>query len=194
MFDDDKSVMKMIFLARALSVGTEKAIEEKEAEGHSKVERKERLPLDLNGSKQEDYEKAGFVFGDPINSIFRSVTFPEGWRVQRTGHAMWSDILDTRGFVRGNIFYKSYDEKAHTDLNRRLYLIPDYHEDTREFLGYHLECAMPKGQPAKSLAEFPASKGETTFYLGEGHAAGTKYLEENFPDYKDPGSYWDLEF
>lgn len=184
---------KIFYLMRVLSVGPEKAILEKEAEGHKKVAGYDRLPIDLNGTPAEHFVQLGFVLGERLNAHFLKAEFPKGWSVQPTSHPMWSDILDEKGFIRGAIFYKSsfYDEKAHTNLHCRVVYRPEWDENS-DFKGYEVFCKMPNKQE-KRLAFFDKSEGENSSKSGEGLANTKKYLEENYPEYTNPCAYWDLD-
>ena len=73
-------------------------------------------------------EQLGFVFGKNIDDLWVEVKAPPGWDLQYTDHAMWSNIVDDKGRVRAQQFYKAafYDRDAfyswrtryHVDIDR----------------------------------------------------------------------------
>lgn len=102
-----------------LVAATPGGIERQEAMGQAAfVGTKGSLPSEC---PRAALEKLGFVFGEPIDDLFISVTFPEGWRKEAADHSMWSYLLDSQGRRRGSIFYKAafYDRSAHMSLERR---------------------------------------------------------------------------
>lgn len=93
-------------------------IERQEAMGQAAfVGTKSSLPIEC---PRAELEALGFVFGEPIDDLFVSVTFPAGWSKKATDHSMWSDLLDDQGRKRGSIFYKAafYDRRAFMHLER----------------------------------------------------------------------------
>ena len=85
-----------------------------EAHGQSELVVSEVLPTD--GSDNECWAKMGVIFGEPVKGdpIFRQATLPKGWSKKRTGHSMWSDLVDEQGKKRAAIFYKAafYDRSS----------------------------------------------------------------------------------
>ena len=57
---------------------------------------------------------AGVTMGDNIDALFVRASLPDGWRMQKTEHHMWTDIVDGEGRKRGELFYKAsiYDRAA----------------------------------------------------------------------------------
>lgn len=88
----------------------------------------------------EDYKnklkKIGISVVDEENdgdNLFIKVKLPEKWKIERTDHHMWSNLLDEKGRRRASIFYKAvfYDREAFISFQRRFGLsfeIPDYDE------------------------------------------------------------------
>ena len=97
-----------------MSDGTPEKILEAEAAGQAElVERSNRLPRESNLSR--DYMKSlGIAFGDDVDELFVHVVLPEGWKIEPTGHSMWSNLMDADGEIRAEIFYKAafYDRRA----------------------------------------------------------------------------------
>ena len=69
---------------------------------------------------KEIYEKMGIkVIGESINDeLFYDVELPECWKIQPTGHSMWSNLLDKNKKIIAHIFYKAsfYDRGAFIDI------------------------------------------------------------------------------
>jgi hypothetical protein len=92
-----------------------------EAQGQREVVKATTIPTDMH-NKPEEFEALGFVLGavkadDPM---WREATLPDGWSREGSDHAMWSYIIDERGFRRCSIFYKAafYDRSAHIGIAR----------------------------------------------------------------------------
>ena len=73
-----------------------------------------RLPTKSNLPQSVVEERFGVVFHDAIDNLFTSVTLPDGWRIRETEHAMWTEVVDQKGEVKAEIFYKAaiYDQRA----------------------------------------------------------------------------------
>ena len=56
----------------------------------------------------------GVVYGEDVDDLFVNVTLPPSWQVNPTDHSMWSELVDSDGVVRAQIFYKAafYDRSA----------------------------------------------------------------------------------
>lgn len=99
---------------------TEAVIGAQERAGQIQLVHSDRLPTDLNGDDQADFEALGFTLGDPDpdDLLFRPATLPDGWRKEPSDHDMWSYVVDQLGRRRVGVFYKAafYDRNAHMNL------------------------------------------------------------------------------
>lgn len=95
-------------------------IETQEQRGQQQLVHSDRLPTNLRDPR-EDFEAAGFTFGDPDprDPLFMPATLPDGWKREGSDHAMWSYLVDDLGRRRASIFYKAafYDRDAFMSLN-----------------------------------------------------------------------------
>lgn len=98
-----------------LAVGSEAWITGQERTGQSQLINSTSLPTDSQGTDAE-FLALGFTFGepDPRDPMFRPATLPNGWRKERSDHAMWSYVVDELGRRRVAVFYKAafYDRSA----------------------------------------------------------------------------------
>ncbi|MCX4912837.1 hypothetical protein [Streptomyces sp. NBC_00687] len=104
----------------ALATGDAGAvIEAQERAGQAQLVHSDRLPTRIQGDRAE-FEALGFTFGEPDVSdpLFTPATLPDGWKRERSDHAMWSYITDPQGRRRVSIFYKAafYDRDAFMSL------------------------------------------------------------------------------
>jgi hypothetical protein len=114
------------FLAAAMgSGGVGRAIEEQEAQGQHELVSSMQLPrmMGYEANARQAYEKLGFKFPEKEtdDKLFVYAELPAGWKKVRTDHSMWSNILDEKGRVRVEVFYKAafYDRDAHMSLSGR---------------------------------------------------------------------------
>jgi hypothetical protein len=97
-----------------------------EARGQSELVQSAQLPTKgLLGRNRAAWEALGIKILDTTagtvdakDSLFCHVELPAGWKKVPTDHAMWTDLVDADGKLRGRIFYKAafYDRYAHITL------------------------------------------------------------------------------
>jgi len=101
--------------------GDPAAIENQEAQGQKEMCRVEQLPR-TDGYKdlKDKYKQLGIkVLGETEgDDLFYDVTLPEGWKIIPTDHSMWSNLVNEKGKIIANIFYKAafYDRAAHIHI------------------------------------------------------------------------------
>jgi hypothetical protein len=129
-------------------------IERSERQGQQQLVESDTLPRAVLGEDRALYEKLGFTFAGPVpgDDLFVFATLPPGWKKERSGHAMWSHIVDEQGKKRVAIFYKAafYDRRADANLVSRYQLessngvdrwhIHDQKTETTIFQGGYDEC------------------------------------------------------
>jgi len=99
--------------------GNPNAIEAQEQYGQRELVKSSQLPAENNRSVSTvaEYEKLGIkVIGKSEgDELFVDVKLPEGWKIEATGHSMWSDLNNEKGEQVASIFYKAafYDRRAH---------------------------------------------------------------------------------
>lgn len=185
-----------------LVAATPGGIERQEAMGQASfVGTKSSLP---NKCPRADLEKLGFVFGEPIDDLFVSVTFPDGWRKEATDHSMWSNLLDAQGRKRAAIFYKAafYDRSAHMHLETRYYVTTQCLNS--DLTPFDWDKDGRTKQPAKQwVAVKDNGSGEILWHSeawadgdrdwaehDKRNAAARAWLEEKFPQHQDVTAYW----
>ena len=60
------------------------------------------------------YEKMGITVNGEHDDLFFEVTLPDGWCIRATDHTMWNELVDDKGQVMAQFFYKAslYNRKA----------------------------------------------------------------------------------
>ncbi|MDP3730644.1 MAG: hypothetical protein Q8R14_03860 [Candidatus Omnitrophota bacterium] len=108
-----------LLLLDAIEVGGTRAIEKQEKEGQRQLANSEFLPVE-GTSNDVEWAAIGVKLGQPKagDPLFRHVTLPPGWKIVPTDHDMWSNLVDDKGRVRAEIFYKAavYDRRADVRL------------------------------------------------------------------------------
>jgi hypothetical protein len=105
---------------------------------------------------------------------------------------MWSNVVDKQGRTRAQVFYKAafYDRAAHSfGLETRYRVGSEYlskdHKDRRK--KWFAKDAVTEREV------FSLSDVEVTdfFVDNPNEKAVQAWLDENFPDHKNPNAYWD---
>lgn len=181
-----------------LTAATPGDIEAQEAAGQREFVANSTLPKECNyNTTREQLEQVGIVFGEDADDLFVNVQLPEGWSKVATGHPMWSRLIDDQGRERAAIFYKAafYDRNAHISLSRRFsYGVQplggyeqEYDHETVARVCVVTDCDEIIWQseplsPSDTLKSYNLSR--------ELEPLGKAWLEERYPNWKDPLAYW----
>lgn len=119
--DMNDPLNRLLFLADSMRTGDpSEAIYAMEKRGQQELVHSDRLPTEVLGGTDADFEAVGFTFGepDPRDPLFRPATLPDGWTREASDHDMGSYVVDPQGRRRVSIFYKAafYDRRAHMSL------------------------------------------------------------------------------
>lgn len=189
-------------ISNALYAMEDGGIEKQEARGQTAFVKSASWPIKMD-TNINTFKHMGLIFGGKIDDLFMEVQLPNGWKIEPTDHSMWSDLKDDKDRVRASIFYKAafYDRDAFvhpTHFMSAGYECPadlDYNmdrkiRDTSPHIGYVRDS---NGKEYYRTHEIIPSKeyGEKTFKVLELRDMAYEWLEENFPDHKDPLAYWD---
>lgn len=172
-------------------------IEQQEKQGQRDLTRvASKLPIEGTTDRPETrarWESVGFKFGAAADNLFVYCTFPPGWSIKPTDHAMWSDILDDKGRRRGGVFYKAafYDRKANADG-------PFVRYEGAGEGGYGFEprrCGVLDNATGKMIHVVVTFPSREEYYRGDNSekakVAVNKWLAEHYPNHSDPTAYWD---
>lgn len=168
-----------------VAAGTPDAIELSEAQGQVDLVNSTHLPIKTSPDKETITAETGIVFGEPVDELFVNAALPSGWAKRATDHSMHSDLLDDRGRVRADIFFKAafYDRRA--DLRFRAFYTV--------FSNYDTDAVTITDANDKTVKDFGCAAvsaiSRDEFYALQDKA--TAWLTENYPDYRDPFAYWD---
>ena len=173
-----------------------------ESGAQSELVNSAQLPSDMQGDRAK-FEAMGIVFGEPVDDLFISATLPKGWSKRRTGHNMWSDLVDDQGRKRGAIFYKGafWDRAAHMGACRRFSLTTEYDDENERTRKVAMDCeTVVCFGPWLSDADKRATYDDTTRTREEnkairdnGHAECLAYLDNDWPDWQSDLAYWSEE-
>lgn len=176
-------------LLDAMVNGSENMIQNMESKGQRELANSHQLPVECyrtsRYSTQGILENAGVVFGEPLadDPLFCEAKLPEGWKIEATGHSMWSYLLDEKGRRRAGIFYKAafYDRHAHIRAEGLLRMeFPADYEAAINSAVFRIEIF----------------KGTEQVHVVEGvnhddaYSASTAWLNEHYPEWENPWAYW----
>ena len=186
-----------------LLMGVSNVIERQEARGQKNLVGNAVLPHKFNFCTIEQFEAMGIVFGDKVDELFSNVTLPEGWYKEATDHSMWSKLLDAQGRERANIFYKA----AFYDRDAFLSIISRYSYGTEPVGGWgaktdYWQCVVTDcGNviwASEKVGPEPARDEPRDVWMkwhnekDDLSTLGEAWLDEHFPNWKDPLAYWDV--
>jgi hypothetical protein len=173
------------------------AIEAQEARGQRELVNAAVLPTRGMEQERAAWEAMGIKIGSPVtgDDLFTNVELPDGWLKRSTDHAMWSELIDNKGRVRGKMFYKAafYDRDASISVVRRFEVGRDYdRDDFRSTIVVRVtDCGKVvfESQPvAVSPKDWAA--------VGRAEKLGIEVCElwlanNGYSDYRNPAAYWD---
>jgi hypothetical protein len=179
--------------------GNPNAILAQEAQGQQSLVGSDTLPTDMG--RHSDYdtkailEAAGVRFLGVVegDEMFQYVELPGGWVKKPTDHSMWSNLVDDKGRERASIFYKAafYDRRAHINLTTRFGVRKDYERENQD------NVAVARVTDGRNIihttdpVQLPEDRGERYKLSDKVYAAAVEWLNQNYPDWKNPGAYWD---
>jgi hypothetical protein len=179
-----------VLLGAFLTGSASGAIEASEAAGQRELCASAVLPKQLHGSDVDPKsieENLGIKFGEDDDNLFVNVTLPSGWKVVPTEHSMWNNLVDGKGRVRAEIFYKAafYDRDAFMRFNVRYFVTSEY-----------AELRAPGNFDKKFIVK-DAATGSILFETGysddktdTNRKAAREFLSTNFPEHENVFAYW----
>lgn len=197
------------------SVG--EAIKSQEARGQRRMIARSQLPKsfgevliqDYPFTTPEAYAKMGIKIIGEVNDLFYEVELPAGWKIDASGHSMWSTLVDAKGRERGKIFYKAafYDRSAFISLRRRF----TYKIEPEDKYGTDISYDERSGSPHYGIVydaeveiwrtqamAIAYNKDRFHWFYDQGEKRKRyfaklcqAFLEEHYPGYNDFFAYWD---
>ena len=149
---------------------------------------------------KQQYEKMGITILDEYDELFWNVILPDGWEVRATNHCMWNDLYDDKKRKRAEYFCKGsfYDRDAFVNFKTRYRAHVDHVADPGS--AYEIwkksdfQRYVKDGENVIFTTERMAVTGS---YKGDDEVMDIlqkkldKFMEENYPDYKNINDYWD---
>lgn len=157
----------------------------------------EYLPIQLAhdfGTIADISKHLGFVFGGPVDHLFRQVQTPPGWTVSSTAQVQWDIIRDPQGRKRGMVFHKWAE--ADWYLARR-YVVQRYtgKGDVQVSI-----IDTSTREPVHVIGEGPARPHEQAlrddwraYYcaIDRLESEAREWIDANYPDHENVFAYWD---
>jgi len=168
-----------------------------EAQGQSSFVGSDTLPTDMGFNK--DYntkailEAAGVKFLGVVegDDMFQYVELPEGWKKVATSHSMHSKLVDDKGRERASIFYKAafYDRSANMSICRRFSVSFDWTRFDKDKVGV---TNVTDGDKVVYTTEPLQAEDKKGWDVEEvTNKVAIEWLDESYPDWRNPGAYWD---
>ncbi len=163
-------------------------------EDSMKWEEKKRIVTQNNIEyTKQQYERMGITVIEEYDDLFWSVALPEGWKIEATDHLRWNNLFDNKGRKRANFYYRDtfYDRDAFIILDTRYHVTVDHVADVSSgnevWKNSDYQGTVKDGEEVIFSTECVPATGS---YDGLQKKLD-KYMEENYPDYKDIHAYWD---
>jgi hypothetical protein len=190
----------MLVLLEAM-IGVKDPIERQEERGQQDFVNSAVLPHKFNFCTMEQFTEMGIVFGGKVDDLFSNATLPDGWRKEATNHSMWSKLIDDQGRERASIFYKAafYDRDAFLNITQRYSChvepINGWDADTEYWHCTVTDCGNAIWI-SEQIGPEPDSKAPrdvcVKWYDKKDELAkvGHAWLDDHYPDWKNPLAYW----
>lgn len=204
------------FLAEAIALGSGVAATEagERRAQEEFVSNETTLPAGMHKDDQYGYdtkvvlEKAGVKFLGPVEGdpVLQRVELPAGWKKAPSYYSLLTMLVDDKGRERARVFFKdaSYDRHGSVNLESR-YGVSDLSNWSPDLLrrgegSYRLQvvdgCAVRGPSKSEHLlheVEVPYSEDRKERFRARARAMQEAYawLDEHFPQWKDPLAYWD---
>jgi hypothetical protein len=189
----------MGFVLEAIVLGQGPAIKGQEARGQQDLVNSTTLPTEMGSydgyTTKTVMEQAGVKFLGPVegDELFQYVELPPGWKKVATDHSMWTKLVDDKGRERAAIFYKAafYDRKAYMGLTSRYGINRDYEREKNENVAVAHVTDRDQVIHTTEPLSLPADRDERYKISDKALKAAGEWLKKNFPDWENPGAYWD---
>lgn len=187
----------LTLLDRMSSGGPSRAIERMEARGQAELVNADVLPTEGLISDRAAWEAMGITIGELVNGdpLFTHVTLPAGWSKRRTDHAMWSDLVDSKGRKRAGIGYKAapYDRWATIHPVRRFDIARDYNNrDALVMQVKDMDAVVFSTEPVVMPAASSTSRQAREDIEQAARLKCCQWLADHgYPDFANPAAYWD---
>lgn len=188
----------LLILAEALVAGPDMALDAAIERGQTELVNSVDLPSRMQQGHsgkwpQPILEAAGVKFDKHDGkSMFRGATLPQGWKKVRTGHSMWSHLVDDKGRVRAEIFYKSSfgDTEAFLRLTVRFYVTSEFDREGDEQTKF---IVRDTGNNNAAIFTTESCPRDAKYDVYEGlREKARAWLKEHYPNHNDESAYWDL--
>lgn len=191
---EDPLLMGMFVVA--MSTGSaDEAVDTMQKMAASQTINNELLPMDCNLNKVA-MEQLGFVFINEYDKYLWNASLPEGWRLEHT-NAMHFSLFDQNNGYRGHVMndMRPWDRAACMTFYPRYRFESYYPENSSGVSGY---CIKDNKKNSYLFISELINWREVGYEVQDEHRKKyeekyIKYLEENYPDYKNVLAYWEDE-
>ena len=164
--------------------------------GQQAVCEKVHLPREINHGNWKELESFGVRRIGNVDHLLIEAKLPSGWKKVATEHPMWSKLVDDKGRLRANIFYKTefYDRRAHMSLCTRYELNHIYSDEDQLYYVQVLDCDNVLYQ-TKAIAQ-PSPDADREIHLEYFDnkdllwEEAKAWLKAQFPRYENCSAYW----
>jgi hypothetical protein len=168
--------------------------EEDELRGHAWMIENGLLPIEMHSKDGYDtkqaLQQAGVVFGGVYEAdpIFRRATLPSGWKILPGHCSELSILVDAMGRKRATIYYKNapYEYEANMRVERR-FEIGAIFRNRGETIRTVKDC----GRVVYTTEPIKVQESNYHAAIDEVERLATEWLVTRYPDWRNPGAYWD---
>lgn len=178
--------------------GNPSAIEAQEQQGQKELLESSQLPIKVNYPRGINIDEQYALMGIKVvekteeDELFLTVKLPNGWKIERTDHSLWTKLVDNKGRERATIFYKAafYDRDSFINFRTRYNWQGNY--DSEDTISYFVK----DNGTGEILFETEVMSQDVSqpdyFKKQEDLQEQCKeFLKENYTDHENINAYWD---
>lgn len=126
------------------------------------------------------------------DELFLTVKLPNGWKIERTDHSLWTKLVDDKGRQRATIFYKAafYDRDSFINFSTRYNWQGSY--DNEDGISYFVKDN-GTGEILFETEIMSKDVNQQNYFKKQDDLQEQckEFLEVKFPDHENINAYWD---
>ena len=154
------------------------------------------LPIDCKNKEIQNVKEHYLSLGFKITKEYSwrlEAELPNGWTAKSIGNTCFRQLIDNKGRVRAEIFRKReiHEQDFFIRFNRRFTIHEHIVSNVNDIItSFHYVLDNARIFRVCKTDQIAFNKNDVYDYESESSNVCVKWLEENYPDYKNPNAYW----